>query len=43
MKNTQEYIRITQLNKDKYVEIKGDMSYDDAVSLIHQHILNLEI
>ena len=34
-KLTQEYFKRRQQNKDKYIEIKPDMSYDDAISLIH--------
>ena len=34
-KLTQEYFKRRQQNKDKYIEIKPEMSYDDAISLIH--------
>jgi hypothetical protein len=34
-KLTQEYFKRRQQNKDKFIEIKPDMSYDDAISLIH--------
>ena len=34
-KLTQEYFKRRKQNKDKFIEIKPDMSYDDAISLIH--------
>jgi hypothetical protein len=34
-KLTQEYFKRRQQNKDKFIEIKPEMSYDDAISLIH--------
>jgi hypothetical protein len=29
--------------QDQFVDLKPEMNYDEAVSLIHRHIVNLDI
>ncbi|CDW76930.1 UNKNOWN [Stylonychia lemnae] len=43
IKNTQDFVKLTQKCKGQFVELRSDMNYDEAISLIHQHILNLDI
>ncbi|TNV73768.1 hypothetical protein FGO68_gene1324 [Halteria grandinella] len=40
---TQDFIKMTQKSKSQFVEIKPDMTFEDAVVMIHQHILSLDL
>lgn len=40
---TKDFVKLAQKCKDQFVELRSDMNYDEAVNLIHQHILNLDI
>eukprot|EP00347_Sterkiella_histriomuscorum_P021788 403332763 len=43
IKNTKDFVKMAQRNKDQFVELRSDMHYEEAISLIHLHILNLDI
>ena len=38
-----DFFSKAQTSKKEFVEIKPDMIYEDAVMLIHSHILNLDL
>ncbi len=43
MGSTNDFLKMARLHQDEFVDLKPEMNYEEAISLIHEHILNLDI
>ena len=43
LRTTGEFVQMTKQCQNQFVDLKPEMNYEEAMGLIHQHIISLDI